>query len=191
MNLYQKAIMMKVLSGLLCLVLCLPLLVMGQLEITWEKDGKEMVLIPAGSFEMGDHFNEGNDWERPVHRVELDAFYMDIHEVAVGQFKKFVNQSGYSYNRWNDGAKYSPGDDYPMVYVNWNDATAYAKWVGKRLPTEAEWEYAARGGLEGKRYPWEDEITHDDANYDGMGGKGKYLDVCIIRCHIFRLCCYS
>jgi len=145
--------------------------------IEWEKDNSEMALIPAGSFEMGDSKNEPEDWmkrSRPVHRVELDAFYMDVREVTVGQFREFVNQSGYSYNRWNDVAKYSPGDDYPMVYVSWNDATAYAKWAGKRLPTEAEWEYAARGGLVGKRYPGGDEITHDDANYSGTGGKDKW-----------------
>ena len=88
--------MMKMLSRLLCLVLCLPLLVMGQEKIIWEKDGSEMVLIPAGSFEMGDHFNELATKERPVHRVELDGFYMDVHEVTVGQFREFVNQSGYS-----------------------------------------------------------------------------------------------
>ena len=139
-----------------------------------------MALIPAGSFEMGDSKNEPEDYmkrSRPVHRVELDAFYMDVREVTVGQFREFVNQSGHKYGgNWNDVAKYSPGDEYPMVYVTWNDATAYAKWAGKRLPTEAEWEYAARGGLVGKRYPWGDEITHDDANYYGTGGKDKWSE---------------
>ena len=152
-------------------------------KIIWKKDGSEMALIPAGSFEMGDSKNEPEDYmkrSRPVHTVELDAFYMDVHEVTVGQFREFVNQSGYKYD-FNQAdlyggtvAKYSPGDEYPMVYVNWNDATAYAKWAGKRLPTEAEWEYAARGGLVGKRYPWGDEISHDDANYTGTGGKDKW-----------------
>ena len=144
-------------------------------EIVWQKDGAKMAYIPAGSFEMGDSKNEPEDWmkrSRPVHRVELDAFYMDIHEVTVGQFREFVNQSGYKYGgNWDSVTKLSPGDGYPMVEVNWNDAVAYAKWAGKRLPTEAEWEYAARGGLVGKRYPWGDEITHDDANYDRKVGK--------------------
>ena len=74
-----------------------------------------MVLIPAGSFEMGDHLDGMAD--APIHRVELDAFYMDVHEVTVGQFRNFVNQSGYNYDAWNYVAKYSPGDDYPMVYI--------------------------------------------------------------------------
>ena len=146
-------------------------------EIVWEKDGKEMVLIPAGSFEMGDHFSEGNEDELPVHKVALDAFYMDTHEVTVGQFKQFVNQTGYDYDHmWDDVAKYSPGDDYPMIYVNWNDATAYAEWAGKRLPTEAEWEYAARGGLVGHRYVWGDDekLARDYANYEWVEGKDKW-----------------
>jgi len=147
-------------------------------EIVWKKDGKEMVLIPAGSFKMGDSKNDPEEWmerSRPVHTVQLDAFYMDVHEVTVGQFREFVDQSGYEYGgSWDEIAQYSPGDEYPMIKVNWNDVVSYCKWAGKRLPTEAEWEYAARGGLIGKRYPWGDEITHDDANYSGTGGKDKW-----------------
>jgi|MDSW01.1.fsa_nt_gb formylglycine-generating enzyme required for sulfatase activity len=165
---------MKIFFRLLFLSLSLPLLVFSQQKITWEKDGKDMMLVPAGSFEMGDHFNEGQAHELPVHTVTLDAFYMDTHEVTVGQFEQFVNQSGYSYDKWNDVAKYSPGDEYPMIDVSWNDTVAYAEWAGKRLPTEAEWEYAARGGLFGRRYPWGDEITQDDANYSGIGGKDQW-----------------
>ena len=146
-------------------------------RIIWEADGAKMALIPAGSFEMGDSKDEPEvwmKWSRPVHTVELDTFYMDVHEVTVGQFRKFVEESGYVYNLWDDVAVFSPTGKHPMIWVTWDDATAYAEWAGKRLPTEAEWEYAARGGLSGKRYPWGDEITHDDANYTGLGGKDKW-----------------
>jgi len=167
----------RLLLLLLLLLPLLPLVSLAQEKIVWKKDGSEMMLIPGGSFEMGDHFNEGGTNERPVHTVTLDGFYMDNSEVTVGQFKKFVEQSGYSYQGdWNTVATYSLGDEYPMVSVNWNDATAYAKWAGKRLPTEAEWEYAARGGLIGKRYPWGDDekIARDNANYEGTGGKDTW-----------------
>jgi len=149
--------------------------VMKNEKIIWDKDGSEMVLIPAGSFEMGDHFSEGDDDELPIHEIELDAFYMDACQVTVRQFKQFVEQDRYSYNDWNDVAEYLPADNYPMR-VSWDDAAAYAKWAGKRLPTEAEWEYAARGGLAGKRYPWGDHVSHDDANSFGTGGKDKWSE---------------
>merc|ERR1711964_901807 len=87
-------------------------------QITWEKDNSQMVLIPAGSFEMGDHFNEGESRELPVHRVTLDGFYMDKTEVTVGQFKAFLAaNSSYSWGGdWNDVDPYSPTDDHPMIY---------------------------------------------------------------------------
>lgn len=117
------------------------------------KDGALMVLIPAGEFQMGS--NEGEDDEVPVHKVYLDAFYMDIFEVTNAQYKKFMNATGYNAPRyWNDPRFNAP--DQPVVGVTWHDAKAYCEWAGKRLPTEAEWEKAARGGLEGKTYPWGD-----------------------------------
>ena len=117
-------------------------------RIIWETDGAKMALIPAGSFEMGDSKDEPEawmKWSRPVHTIELDAFYMDVHEVTVGKFRKFARETGYEYDRWDDVAVFSPTGKHPMIWVTWDDATAYAEWAGKRLPTEAEWEYAARG----------------------------------------------
>jgi formylglycine-generating enzyme required for sulfatase activity len=148
------------------------------------KDGAEMVLIPAGEFQMG---SNDYDNEKPVHTVYLDAFYMDKHEVTNAQYRRFVQATGreepvgYGYvnGEWKGGFKpWSDenfnADDQPVVCVSWEDARAYAEWAGKRLPTEAEWEKAARGGLVGKKYPWGDNITHDDANYAGTGGKDRW-----------------
>ena len=96
---------------------------------------------------------------------------MDVTEVTVGQFKKFLKSTGYQFDGdlWGGVYEYSPADKHPMVYATWYDATAYAKWVGKRLPTEAEWEFSARGGLVGKEFSWGDDesVGHEYANYSG------------------------
>jgi len=134
----------------------------------------QMVLIPAGEFSMGDHHDVGYDDEKPVHTVYLDAFYIDKYEVTVGQYKKFIQATGHQAPNWSSVSNNSPTDNHPMIYVSWHDAAAYAQWAGKRLPTEAQWEKAARGGLVGKKYPWGDKLTHDDANYRGTGGKDKW-----------------
>jgi formylglycine-generating enzyme required for sulfatase activity len=157
----------------------------GKAEESINPPETSMVLIPAGEFQMGS--NDGHDYEKPVHTVYLNAFYIDKYEVTNAQYKKFVKATGhkgpegYSYvnGNWQNGFKpwTDPnfnGDDQPVGCVSWKDAKAYAKWARKRLPTEAEWEKAARGGLVGKKYSWGNTLTHDAANYGGTGGKDKW-----------------
>jgi formylglycine-generating enzyme required for sulfatase activity len=182
----------------------------------------EMAWIPGGEFTMGTDSEHGRAEERPAHRVRVDAFWMDEHEVTNAQFRAFVEATRYvttaerpadadevlrqsrpgtprpaaemlapgslvfvptagpvplndptQWWRWTPGAcwKHPDGprstidgkDDHPVVHVSWDDAVAYAKWAGKRLPTEAEWEFAARGGLDNKPYAWGDEPPSDTA----------------------------
>lgn len=132
------------------------------------KDNSYMVLIPEGEFDMG--CDVGNDDEKPIHKVNLKPYYIDIYEVTNAQYQKFVDETNYKKpTHWSDKTMNAPSQ--PVVLVTWYDAVEYCKWAGKRLPTEAEWEKAARGGLVGKLYPWDDKITQDDANYYGSGGK--------------------
>ena len=165
-------------KGILCVLILTIFSVCGTQHIPSADDIPDgMVLIPAGEFEMGSH--TGNNNERPVHTVYLDAFYMDIYEVTNAQYKIFVDANpqwqkdnipeeyhdGVYLRLW-DGNTYPEGKaNHPVVYVSWYAAMAYAEWAGKRLPTEAEWEKAARGGLVRKPYPSGDTIDATRANY--------------------------
>src|SRR5438128_1916358 len=118
-------------------------------------DGAPMVLIPAGEFTMGSE--QGDDDEQPVHRVVLDRFYLDTFEVTNGRFAKFV-AAIQSEPPWGFADQETPviHAEQPVRWVNWLEATGYCLWAGKRLPTEAEWEKAARG-TDGRIYPWGNE----------------------------------
>ncbi len=147
---------------LLCVLVSVAISVCAEPEAP--PDG--MVLIPAGEFEMGSDAADSQVDEQPVHTVYVDAFYMDKYEVTVGQYKAFVQATDHRAPEWNLVAAYSPADEHPIIYVSWHDAMAYAQWAGKRLPTEAEWEKAARGGLNGQKYPWGNMVDARQANYD-------------------------
>ena len=151
----------------------------------------ELVLVPAGAFRMGDNTGEGESRERPVHVVELDAYYIGKYEVTNGQWRKFRDDPGYDDPKFWPGGRPVPknqvpywtqannhgggtpdSDNYPVIGVNWDSAVAYCNWLsaktGKtyRLPTEAEWEKAARGPDQ-RRYPWGNSIDRSFANFVG------------------------
>jgi formylglycine-generating enzyme required for sulfatase activity len=145
-----------------------------------ECDRSVLVHVPGGEFLMGSE--EGFDAERPVHRVHVDAFELGRDPVTNLQYRRFVGETGHRIPHLRDAraqafnwdpatASFPAGrEDHPVVLVSWDDASAYCEWAGGRLPTEAEWERAARAGVEGRRYPWGDEADAAYANFDSRSG---------------------
>jgi len=115
----------------------------------------DMVLVPAGEYIMGKD-SEGELDFSPAHKVILKSFYIDKHEVTNGDYLNFCTETGHRLPEFWNSSIFRSGENYlnyPVIGINWGDAKKYAEWAGKRLPTEAEWEYAARGGLVNMEYP--------------------------------------
>lgn len=159
----------------------------GEIRVIMPGEAKiEQIFVPQGSFQMG--ADEGEENEQPVHDVTIGAFWLDRTEVTNDQFNAFVNDTGHITTAEAEGGgflfkgnwDYTEGADWrhpfgpdsdlvglggnPVVLVSWSDASEYCEWAGGRLPTEAEWEYAARG-QESFVYPWGDTFDGDNLNF--------------------------
>ncbi|HEY3840521.1 MAG TPA: formylglycine-generating enzyme family protein [Bryobacteraceae bacterium] len=143
----------------------------------------DMVTIPAGSFTMGRTKLTSDDKtnmrphvlldDRPAHTVTIGSFKLDSTEVTNAQYQKFVAATRHRIPyHWQNGQPPHDSGALPIYNVSWDDADAYCHWAGKRLPTEAEWERAARGGLDSVDYPWGEKATPKQARYNVDTGPG-------------------
>ena len=138
-------------------------------------DGREMVLVPEGPFTMGS--NEGDPDEAPEHQVFLNAYYMDRKEVTQAEYERYVKMTkrGKTFVPvFEDDISKIQKPELPAIGMSWADAEAYCKWAGKRLPSEAEWEKAARGESK-RKYAWGTEFETGRANLDGNEDGFQYL----------------
>jgi len=139
-------------------------------------DETPMATIPEGIYTMGFDGTQALEDERPGHRVWLDTFAMDVHEVTTAQYAGFLSATNRPVPWQWETVDLSQHGDRPVIGVDWNDAQAYCLWKGKRLPTEAEWEKAARG-TDGRLYPWGNQLpTREFANF-ALGARFSYSQV--------------
>jgi formylglycine-generating enzyme required for sulfatase activity len=136
-------------------------------------DDAPMVQIPAGEFWMGVDGVIGLEDERPRHKVWLDAYAMDRHEVTTGQYARFLAATGRKPPWLWETVNPDLHGDRPVIGVDWEDADAYCRWAGKRLPTEAEWEKAARG-TDGRNFPWGNQPPTAELANHALGARFSY-----------------
>jgi formylglycine-generating enzyme required for sulfatase activity len=142
-------------------------------EWTNPADGSRLIRVPAGRFRMGS--GDGRDDEQPVHEVSLGSYSIGKHAVTWGQYRRFCQETG---RAEPPDPGFAHETSHPVVNVSWDDAAAYCGWAGLRLPTEAEWEYAARGA-DGRSYPWgnqppDETLANFDSRHGGTRSVGSY-----------------
>jgi formylglycine-generating enzyme required for sulfatase activity len=147
-----------------------------KIDAAVQGDDAPMAMVPAGEFWMGVDGMIGLEDERPRHKVFLDAYQMDLYEVTVARYARFLAATNREPPSYWETVKLAEHGDRPVIGVDWADAEAYCRWAGKRLPTEAEWEKAARGTDE-RQYPWGNQKPAPDlANY-ALGARFSYSQV--------------